>query len=55
MKITNPKTKAIEHSLNTRYKKIIPRYPPKKSYHKPRQCIKMQRHYFADNGPYGPC
>ena len=25
--------------------------PWKKSYDKPRQCIKMQRHYFADKGP----
>ena len=26
--------------------------PRKKSYDKPRQCIKNQRHYFADKGPY---
>ena len=26
--------------------------PWKKSYDKPRQCIKKQRHYFADKGPY---
>ena len=26
--------------------------PQKKSYDKPRQCIKKQRHYFADKGPY---
>ena len=26
--------------------------PCKKSYGKPRQCIKKQRHYFADKGPY---
>ena len=25
--------------------------PWKKSYDKPRQCIKKQRHYFADKGP----
>ena len=27
--------------------------PWKKSYDKPRQCIKKQRDYFADKGPYG--
>ena len=27
--------------------------PQKKSYNKPRQCIKKQRHYFADKGLYG--
>ena len=26
--------------------------PWKKSYDKPRQCIKNQRHHFADKGPY---
>ena len=26
--------------------------PWKKSYNKPRQCIKKQRYYFADKGPY---
>ena len=26
--------------------------PWKKSFDKPRQCIKKQRHHFADNGPY---
>ena len=26
--------------------------PWKESYDKPRQCIKKQRHHFADNGPY---
>ena len=26
--------------------------PWKKSYDKPRQCVKEQRHYFADKGPY---
>ena len=26
--------------------------PWKKSYDKPRQCIKKQRHYFANKGPY---
>ena len=26
--------------------------PWKKSYDKARQCIKNQRHYFADKGPY---
>ena len=26
--------------------------PWKKSYDKPRQCIKKQRYYFADKGPY---
>ena len=26
--------------------------PRKKSYAKPRQCIKKQRHHFADKGPY---
>ena len=26
--------------------------PWKKSYDKPRQCIKKQRHYFADKSPY---
>ena len=26
--------------------------PWKKSYDKPRQCIKKQRHYFPDKGPY---
>ena len=26
--------------------------PWKKSYDKPRQCIKKQRHHFADKGPY---
>ena len=26
--------------------------PWKKSYDKPRQCIKKQRHYFMDKGPY---
>ena len=26
--------------------------PWKKSYNKPRQCIKKQRHHFADKGPY---
>ena len=26
--------------------------PWKESYDKPRQCIKKQRHYFADKGPY---
>ena len=26
--------------------------PWKKSYDKPRQCIKQQRHYFANNDPY---
>ena len=26
--------------------------PGKKSYEKPRQCIKEQRHYFADKRPY---
>ena len=26
--------------------------PWKKSHNKPRQCIKKQRHYFADKGPY---
>ena len=26
--------------------------PRKKSYDQPRQCIKKQRHYFADKGPY---
>ena len=26
--------------------------PWKKSYGKPRQCIKKQRHYFTDKGPY---
>ena len=25
----------------------------KESYDKPRQCIKKQRHHFADKGPYG--
>ena len=25
--------------------------PWKKSYYKPRQCIKKQRHHFADKGP----
>ena len=24
----------------------------KKNYHKARRCIKRQRHYFADKGPY---
>ena len=27
--------------------------PWKESYDKPRQCIKKQRHYFADKGPSG--
>ena len=27
-------------------------FPWKKSYDKPRQCIKKQRHHFADEGPY---
>ena len=27
--------------------------PSKKSYDKPRQCVKKQRHYFADKDPYG--
>ena len=27
-------------------------HPWKNSYEKPRQCIKKQRHYFADKGPY---
>jgi len=27
--------------------------PWKKSYDKPRQCIKKQRHHFVDKGPYG--
>ena len=27
----------------------------KKSYNKSIQCIKKQRHYFADKGPYGQC
>ena len=27
--------------------------PWKESYDKPRQCIKKQRHHFADKGPYG--
>ena len=26
--------------------------PWKKSYDKPRQCIRKQRHHFADKGPY---
>ena len=26
--------------------------PWKKSYDRPRQCIKKQGHYFADKGPY---
>ena len=26
--------------------------PWKESYDQPRQCIKKQRHYFADKGPY---
>ena len=26
--------------------------PWKKSYDKPRQCIKKERHHFADKGPY---
>ena len=26
--------------------------PWKKSYDKPRECIKKQRHHFADKGPY---
>ena len=26
--------------------------PWKESYDKPRQCIKKQRHHFADKGPY---
>ena len=26
--------------------------PWKKSFDKPRQCIKKQRHYFANKGPY---
>ena len=26
--------------------------PWKKSYEKPRQCIKKKRHYFDDKGPY---
>ena len=26
--------------------------PWKKSYYKPRQCVKKQRHYFADKGLY---
>ena len=26
--------------------------PWKKNYDKPRQCIKKQRHHFADKGPY---
>ena len=28
--------------------------PWKNSYDKPRQCIKKQRHHFADKGPYSP-
>jgi len=28
--------------------------PWKKSYDQPRQCIKNQRHYFADKGLYSP-
>ena len=28
--------------------------PWKNSYDKPRQCIKKQRHRFADKGPYSP-
>ena len=28
--------------------------PWKKSYDKPRQCIKKKRHYFANKGPYNP-
>ena len=28
--------------------------PWKNSYDKPRQCIKKQRHRFADIGPYSP-
>ena len=28
--------------------------PWKKSYDKPRQCIKKQRHHFVDKGPYSP-
>ena len=26
--------------------------PGKENYDKPRQCIKKQRHHFADKGPY---
>ena len=29
----------------------LPYFPWKKSYDQPRQCIKKQRHYFADKGP----
>ena len=29
--------------------------PWKRSYDKPRQCIKKQRHHFADKGPYSQC
>ena len=52
IKTTSPKTKAIEQTLNTRHEKVIPRYPWEKSYDKPKQGIKKQRHYFADKGPY---
>ena len=31
------------------FKKLAPR---KKNYEQPRQCIKKQRHHFADKGPY---
>ena len=35
------------------YTDIIPNPNPwKESYNKPRQCIKNQRHHFADKGPY---
>ena len=33
-------------------KESDPTVPWKKSYDKPRQCIKKQRHHFADKGLY---
>ena len=40
------------NSEHKTYEKVIPRYPWKKSYDKPKQGIKKQRHYFANKGPY---
>jgi hypothetical protein len=50
-------TKREEIEIIEIYQEILIRYskmliPWKKSYDKPRECIKKERHCFADKGPY---
>ena len=40
----------VDGDCSHEIKKVLT--PWKESYDKPRQCIKKQRHYFVDKGPY---